>query len=83
MREREQFLVTKCFFTGSWKFFISNKQSEFKLKKKYVLGFRNMQKKLKNDDDESAKLAISKLALLALLHGIWFFCGQMSFFKVL
>ena len=44
----EQFLVTECFFTCSWRFLIPNrwKQLEFKLEKK-ILGFRNMQEKLK------------------------------------
>ena len=44
----EQFLVTECFLTSSWRFLRSNKleQLEFILEK--ILGFRNMQEKLEN-----------------------------------
>jgi hypothetical protein len=47
----EQFLVTECFLTCSWRYLISKKLDllEFKLEKiMFVLGFRKIQEKLEN-----------------------------------
>ena len=43
----EQFLVLQyAFLTCSWRFLISNKLEQLKLKLEKLLGFRNMQEKL-------------------------------------
>ena len=44
----EQFLVTDCFLTCSWRFLISNKLQQLEFKLENLLGFRNMQEKLEN-----------------------------------
>jgi hypothetical protein len=52
VKEQNKFLVTECFLTCSWRFLRSSKlkqKLEFKLEKKYYLGFRNMQEKLEKN----------------------------------
>ena len=47
-KRSEQFLVTECFLTCSWRFLIPNKLEQLELKLENILGFRNMQEKLEN-----------------------------------
>ena len=44
----EQFLVTECFFTCSWRFLRSQKIEQYSSNWKKWLGFRNLQEKLEN-----------------------------------